>query len=174
MPAKPYESERLILSQTDLDDAEVVLAVMNTPKWIQFIGDRNVRSIEEAKAYIEAKYLPQLHRLGYSNFTLIRKSDGVNMGFCGLYDREGVEGLDIGFALLPEHEGKGYAYEASRELLDRALGEWEISVVSAITTKDNTASQRLLEKLGLNRIGFITLPKDTEELLLYRIQRGNT
>ncbi|HSO86523.1 MAG TPA: GNAT family N-acetyltransferase, partial [Draconibacterium sp.] len=62
---------------------------------------------EDAKQYIKNKIRPQLEKLGFANYTLIRKSDGLKIGSCGLYDREGVEGIDIGFALLPAFEGLG-------------------------------------------------------------------
>lgn len=162
-----YETERLILRPTTTEDADYVLAVMNTPKWLQYIGDRKVYSREAAEQYIKDKMLPQYHRLGYSNNTVIRKSDGVKMGSCGLYDREGLEGVDIGFAFLPEYEGYGYALEAAQKIIALATTEWNIPKISAITTKDNLSSQRLLEKLGLQSQGITQLPGDAEELLLY-------
>ena len=90
---KTFETERLILRPTTVDDAKMILDLLNSPKWIQNIGDRNVNNLDEAKAYIEAKIKPQLRRLGYSNYTLIRKSDNQKVGSCGLYDREGLEGV---------------------------------------------------------------------------------
>ena len=164
-----YETERLILRPTTTEDADYVLAVMNTPKWLKYIGDRKVYSREAAEQYIKDKMLPQYHRLGYSNNTVIRKSDGVKMGSCGLYDREGLEGVDIGFAFLPEYEGHGYALEAAQKIIALATTEWNIPKISAITTKDNLSSQRLLEKLGLQSKGITQLPGDAEELLLYEL-----
>jgi len=107
---KEFETERLIIKPTSEKDGEFIFELLNTPKWIEFIGDRNVKSVEDAKEYIQNKMTSQLERLGYSNYTLIKKPDGVKIGTCGLYDREGLEGIDIGFAFLPEYEKKGYAY----------------------------------------------------------------
>ncbi|UNZ00162.1 GNAT family N-acetyltransferase [Zhouia spongiae] len=164
---KTYETERLILKPTDTGDAAFIFKLMNTPKFIKYIGDRGVNSIDAATAYIEERMTPQLKHLGYSNYTLIRKSDGKKAGTCGLYDREGLEGIDIGFAFLPEYEKTGYAYEASDKLKELAFTEFGIERLNAITTKDNFASQRLLEKLGLKYEGTVKLPDDREELLLY-------
>ena len=144
-----FETERLLLKPTSEEDAVFILALMNTPKWLQYIGDRKVRSLEDAKEYIKTKMLPQLKRLGFSNYTIIRKSDQVKVGTCGLYDREGLEGIDIGFALLPEYERQGYAFEAAYKLKDVALHKFNIQPINAITSKGNSSSQRLLEKLGL-------------------------
>ncbi len=113
---KSFETDRLILKPTSIEDAAFILTLLNTPKWLKFIGDRKVRTLSEAKDYITIKMLPQLQRLGFSNYTVIRKSDHKRVGTCGLFDREGLEGIDIGFALLPDCEQKGYAYEAANEL----------------------------------------------------------
>ena len=168
---KSFETERLILKPTSEEDAEFVYHLLNTPKWIQYIGERNIKTVEIAKEYIKNKMIPQLGRLGYSNYTLIRKLDNVKVGTCGLYDRDGLEGIDIGFALLPEYEKKGYAFEAADKLKNIAFNEFDISEISAITTKDNISSQKLLEKLGLKLIGTTKIPNDEEELLLYRIEK---
>jgi [ribosomal protein S5]-alanine N-acetyltransferase len=166
-----FETERLIIRPTSEEDAEFIFALLNTPKWHKFIGDRNVTTVEKAREYIENKMLPQLERLGYSSYTLVRKADNVKIGNCGLYDREGLDGVDIGFAFLPEYEKQGYAYEAASRLKEAAIHEFGLNEISAITTKDNSASQRLLEKLGLSLTGTTKLPNSKEELLLYKTSK---
>ena len=168
---KVFETERLLLKPTSLADAEFIFELMNTPKWIEYIGDRNVKTIESAKAYIANKMMPQLQRLGYSNYTILRKSDDAKIGTCGLFDREGLEGIDIGFAFLPEYEKKGYAIEATNKLKDMAFNEFEIPELSAITAKNNGASQALLEKLGLKRSGTTKLPNDDEVVLVFKLKK---
>ncbi len=163
-----WETTRLLLRPTGVEDAEFILKLLNTPKWLKFVGDRQVHSEDEARVYIKKRMLPQLERLGYSNYTIIRKSDGNKLGCCGLYDREGLEGVDIGFALLPEYEKHGFALEASKELLRAAGEEFGIRKISGITAKDHYASQRLLEKLGLRCTGTVILPDEEEELLVYK------
>jgi len=170
-PYKTFETERLILRPTTEEDAPFVLELMNTPKWLQFIGDRNVKNLTDAKVYIAKKMRPQLQRQGYSNYTVVRKIDGAKMGSCGLYDREGLNGIDIGFAFLPEYEGKGYAYEASKRVLEAAFNEFGLTSIKAITTKSNKKSQHLLKKLGLTLLETKTLPNDTKELLVYSIAK---
>jgi [ribosomal protein S5]-alanine N-acetyltransferase len=164
---KSFRTERLILRPTSAEDAPFLVSLFNSPKWIQNIGARNVHSAEEAAAYIEQKMLPQREKLGYSTFTIIRQEDQEKVGLCGLYDREGLEGIDLGFALLPEHEGKGYAFEAANELKRAGVEEFGISQIRAITTKDNLATLKLLEKLGLKFSGIVKLPNDEREFVLY-------
>lgn len=167
--SKTYETERLFLSPTSIEDAAFVLELLNSPKWIQNIGDRKVHSLEDAEAYIRTKMLPQVQALGFGNYTLIRKSDGAKMGSSGLYNRDGIEGVDIGFAVLSEFEGKGYSFEAANKLMELAKGEFQLSKVSGITLKTNKASQGLLEKLGLKFSKMIQIPNDDEELMLYEL-----
>ncbi len=166
---KQFETERLTLRQMDISDAVFLVNVMNTPKWLKFIGDRNVHSEEDGVKYITDRVLSQYERLGYSNFTVIRKSDGAKVGVCGLYDRPGLEGIDIGFAFLPEYEGMGYGFEAASKIKDAAFNVFEIPKLCAITSKENVASQRLLEKIGLKPMGAIVLPGEEEEVLYYEI-----
>ncbi|MBK8444367.1 MAG: GNAT family N-acetyltransferase [Sphingobacteriales bacterium] len=164
-----FETERLLLRPTLPEDAPLILEMLNTPKWLEYIGDRHVHNLNEAEAYIQKRMLPQLQRSGYSNYTLILKHTHTKIGVCGLYDREGLEGIDIGFALLPQYEQQGFAYEATSRILRAAFENFNITVVQAITTHNNHASQRLLEKLGMQCIGTTRLPDDDEELLLYKL-----
>ena len=138
------ETERLLLRPTDVQDAAFIFELVNTPKWLRFIGDRNIHSVDDAKNMILEKMRPQLESHGFSNNTVIRKSDDVKLGTCGLYDQPGLEGIDIGFAFLPNHEGKGYGYEAASALLHKGLTKFGLKRVVAITLPENTASQNLL------------------------------
>ena len=165
-----FETPRLFLRPTAKEDAPFILELLNTPKWLQYIGDRNVKTLEDAKTYIKTKITPQLERLGFANYTVIRKSDGAKIGSCGLYDREGLEGIDIGFAFLPLYEKQGYAFESARKIKEAATHQFGITLLKAITAKENIASQKLLEKLGLQFSKTIRLAGDTESVLLYELQ----
>ncbi len=168
---KTFETERLFLRPTNSEDAEFIYNLMHTPKWIKFIGDRNVHSVEAAAWYIENKIQSQLKKLGFSNYTAIRKADGEKIGTCGLYDREGLEGVDLGFAFLPEYEGQGYGYETANRIKEAGLNEFNLKTLNAITLPDNVVSQRLLMKLGFKFVSMINVPNDDEELMLYQIRK---
>ena len=170
MEFKTFETERLILTPTQAADAEFIFELLNSPKWMQYIGDRNVKSVEEAENYIKNRMLPPLEKNGFSNYTVQRKTDLAKIGTCGLYDREGLDGVDIGFAFLPKFEKQGFAFEAASKLLCEAKNSFGLKTVTAFTTKDNYSSQKLLEKLGLKKSGFIRIPNDEEELLFYKIE----
>ena len=166
---KSFETEHLLLNPTSVEDAGYVLELLNSPKWLHYIGDRNVMSLDDAKKYVEERILPQLYELGYSNYTITLKSNGAKIGSCGLYKREGLEHVDIGFAFLPQYEKQGYAFESASKILEVANSELHLKKVLAITTQENTDSQKLLEKLGLKFQKIIRIPNDEEDLMLYEI-----
>jgi [ribosomal protein S5]-alanine N-acetyltransferase len=168
---KTFETERLLLRPTSEADASFLLELLNMPKFLLHIGDRKVRTLEDAERYVQSRINIQLERLGYSSYTVVRKSDGAKIGTCGLYDREGLEGVDIGFAFLPLYEKQGYAHEAAYAVLNAGFNVFHLECIQAITTVYNTDSQKLLEKLGLQYIEMVRIPNDDEELMLYRIDK---
>lgn len=166
---KIFETERLILRPTTLEDAPFILALLNSPKWLQFIGDRQVHSIEDAEKYIRDRMLSQYERLGFGNCTLITKQDGSRIGNCGLYAREGIDAVDIGFALLPEFEGFGYGKEAAEKLIAAAFEDFGQPKVGGIVVEGNRVSRRLLEWLGLTFEKNFRFPNSDEDLMYYSI-----
>lgn len=170
-PYCTFETERLLLRPTTLADAPFLLELLNSPKWLQYIGNRNVSTITDAQSYIRTRIIPQFERLGYGNYTVTRKQDGASLGNCGLYCRAGLSNPDIGFAFLPQHEGQGYAFEAATRLKEAAFTTFALPALGAITAQDNLASQRLLRKLGLRYIKLLQLPNDPEMLMYYEAQR---
>ena len=168
---KSFISKRLIIRPTSKQDDELVYKLMNSPKFIKYVSDRNIDSINDASNYIKVKMLPQLYLMGYSSYTLINKSIGDKIGICGLYNRAGVDGIDIGFSILPHFERLGYAYESSSRLIKGAFEELEIEEIKAITNQDNISSKNLLKKLGFKLIGKTILPDEKEELLIFEIKK---
>ena len=164
---KSFESQRLWLRPTSIADAEFILELFNSPKWLQHIGDRNIFSVADAKHYIVHKMHPQFQQLGFGNYTISTKANNLKVGICGLYDREGLEGIDIGFALLPQFEGQGYALEACTTLQRAAREVFAITDLKGITTKVNKPSQAILLKMGLRYRHDIKLTKDGETLMLF-------
>lgn len=169
MEHKIFQTERLTLKPVSTDDVELIYRLYNEPKFIEFIGDRNIRTLEAAEKFITEKFLPHIKQFGFGNYVIIRKSDGEKLGTVGVFGREGLDVHDIGFALLPEFEGEGYAFEAANRLFEAAFSELGLKKISAITTHGNFRSQKLIEKLGLKFIKTVRLPGDDEELRYYEI-----
>jgi [ribosomal protein S5]-alanine N-acetyltransferase len=161
-----FETERLRLRPTDESDAAFILTLFHTPKWVQFIGKREVYTLEDAADYIREKMLRQLATHGFGNYTVIRKTDGAKLGTCGLFDRPGMDGIDIGFAFLPEFERQGYAFESAMYLKSISRTHFRLPFISGITTPDNLSSRRLLEKIGLRLVE--TKVIDETEMLVFR------
>lgn len=163
-----FETQRLFIRPTSEEDADLIFQLMNAPKFLKFVGDRRIYSIPDALKYIQTNMLPQLYNLGYSNYSLIEKISGDKIGICGIYDRDGLDGVEIGFGLLPKYEGSGYAYESSSRLIKAGFEEFEIQEIKAIVSKQNISSQRLLEKLGFEFNDLIKLPNEEVEVLQYK------
>ena len=167
---KKYETERLIIKPTNTEDAKFIFEIMNTPKYYKYIGDRNIKSLEDAENYIKNRMLLQYEKVGFGNFTIILKSDDSKIGFCGIYVRPSLETPDIGFAFFEEYEGKGYAYEASSLLKQLAKTEFGLQKLSGITVEYNHSSRKLLEKLGLKFQKKFFMEGDPEELMYYETE----
>jgi len=164
---KSYETERLILKPAEVQDANFFLELYNMPSFIQYIGDRNLRTKEDAENYITSRFLPQIEKLGFGNYVVILKEDNTKIGAVGIFEREGLDVLDIGFSFLEKYEGKGYAYESANKLKEVAATDFGVHKISAITTKDNFSSQKLIERLGLKFQKMVTIPEDDVELMYY-------
>lgn len=162
------ETERLVLRRLTVDDAAFVLRLLNEPSWLRFIGDRGVRTLEDARRYILEGPVDMYERLGFGIYaTTLKEDDKAPIGICGLVKRAGLDDVDIGFALLPEHWGKGYASEAAAAVMDYAKGVVGLKRVVAITSLDNETSARLLGKIGLRFERIIRLTEGGEELRLF-------
>nr|WP_315031524.1 GNAT family N-acetyltransferase [uncultured Chryseobacterium sp.] len=165
-----YETERLIIRPISQEDGELIFELYNTPKFIQYIGDRGIKSLADADHYIKNRFLPQIERLGYGNYVVITKEDNHKIGAVGIFEREGLEIVDIGYSLLEKFEGKGYAFEAAQTVKSIGMEEFGLPKISAIISKDNIGSQKLIEKLGLKFQKYVTLPGETEELNYYETE----
>lgn len=163
------KTERLILREVQPNDASFVFQLLNDPGWIQNIGDRNIRSIEAAKTYIEQNIIKAYVEKGYGMW-LVVSLDGdkeTPIGQCGLVKREWLDNIEIGFAFLQAYCGKGYGYESSKAVMDYAKNKLLIKELVAITAAENIASQKLLNKLGLTYEKTIKYEDDGEEVLYF-------
>lgn len=161
------ETERLKLRAFTLDDTAFIIELLNSRGWLRFIGDRNVRTIEQAAAYLENGPLKSYAQHGFGLSLVEKKDDGRPIGMCGIIWRSNLEHPDIGFAFLPEFEGQGYAFEMASATLSYATHTLHLPKIAAITLPANSRSIRLLEKIGLRFVRAFSFPDDKEELLLY-------
>ena len=142
------DTERLALRRLEPHDAPFILALLNDPGWIRYIGDRGVRTVEAAREYLEARMLAQYEKYGFGLWLVESRPGGEPMGICGLVKRDNLPDPDLGFAFMPGYRGKGYAYESALAVRDHATRALGIPRLLAITSPANHASARLLRKLG--------------------------
>ena len=160
------ETERLFLRGFDVADAEFILALLNEPSFLRYIGDKKVRTVEDATQYILNGPVASYERNGFGLCRVELKEAHTPIGMCGLLKREELPDPDIGFAFLPDFWNKGFALEAAAAVLKDARERLKLKRVLAITNQDNEASIRLLQKLGLQIEGVIKMSTDSAELFL--------
>lgn len=142
------ESRRLVLRRLCEDDHAFLLDLLNQPSFVRFIGDRGVRTADQARKYVRDGPLASYARHGFGLLCVELRRGGAPIGICGLLKRDVLVDPDLGFAFLPDYWGRGYAQEAAQAVLAAARDRLGLRRVAAITQPDNAASIRLLEKLG--------------------------
>jgi RimJ/RimL family protein N-acetyltransferase len=166
-PMKVLETDRLMLRRFVLEDAAFVLELVNDPSWIQFIGDRRVATLDDARAYIENGPFEMYRRLDFGLWVVTRKEDGERMGMCGLIKRDLLKDVDIGYAFLPKFRGQGYAKESAAAVLAHGHRVLGLQRIVAITAPENHRSSKLLCAIGMRLDQVFRLPGEDEDTLMF-------
>jgi RimJ/RimL family protein N-acetyltransferase len=164
------ETERLRLREFTPEDASFIIELVNSPGWLKYIGDRNIKTTDQARAYLENGPIKSYHDNGFGLWMVENKVINTPIGMCGILKRETLEHLGLGFAFLPEYMGKGYAFEAATATLTFAKEKLNVQTLCAITVPDNQNSIKLLQKVGMRFNNRICFPNNPEELLMYRVR----
>ena len=163
------ETDRLTLRRMKLEDAAFIFRLVNEPAWLRFIGDKNVRSLEDARRYIQNGPFDMYARFGFGLFVVELKASGEPIGACGLIKRDTLPDVDLGYALLSQFWGQGFAREAAMAVLAYGHREHGLQRIVAITSPDNVSSARVLEKCGMHFERSLMLAPDNE-VKLFAIQ----
>jgi len=142
------ETERLRLRMFTIADAGFVLELLNTPSWLQYIGDRGIKTLEQAQTYLANGPIMSYTAYGFGLYLVELRDKGIPIGMCGLLKRNYLDHMDIGYALLPAYEGQGYALEIAAATMNYAFTKLHLMHMAAITDTGNERSVKLLEKLG--------------------------
>lgn len=143
------QTERLTLCHLTVNDAPFIFELLNDPDFLNFIGDRGIRTPNDAKNYIQTGPINSYEQHGFGLYLVRLKEGKTPTGLCGLLKRETLDDVDIGYAFLPEFRGKGYAFESAAAILKYGRTVLHLDRIVAITSPDNLASIKVLEKLGL-------------------------
>jgi RimJ/RimL family protein N-acetyltransferase len=161
------ETPRLVLREFTHEDDAFVLRLLNEPSWLRFIGDRGVRTLPDARRYLDDGPRRSYARNGFGLWCVVPKGGDAPVGMCGLIRRDTLPDVDVGFAFLPEAWGRGYARESAAAVLDHARDVLGLGRVLAITDPENAASIRVLERVGMRREGTVRMPGESIDLLLF-------
>lgn len=161
------ETERLKLRQFLLADAPFILTLLNEPSFLRYIGDKKVRNLEEAEQYILSGPIASYEQNGFGLYLVTIKESGIPIGTCGLIKRPELDDVDIGFAFLPDFWNQGFASEAAARVLKHGYETLQLKRIVAITSLDNDASIKLLQRMGFAFEDNISLAKDREQVRLF-------
>jgi len=164
---KVLETDRLTLRHLSTGDAEFVLELLNEPSFIRYIGDKQIRTLDDARRYVLDGPMKSYETYGFGLNLVELKSEGKPIGICGLLKRDTLPEPDIGFAFLPAFWNQGYAFEAAAAIMTHARASLGVERVLAITTPDNEASAKLLGKIGLRFDRLVKLSEDAAEVKLF-------
>lgn len=163
------QTVRLTVRHFDRGDAPFILELLNEPSWVQYIGDKGIRTLSDAERYIQDVLLAMYARLGFGLYLVELTGSGESLGMCGLVKRDSLQDVDLGFAFLPRSWGRGYAYESAAAIMSHAKLRLGLNRLVAITLPTNQAASKLLRKLGFAPERLITATAGGEELMLYSI-----
>jgi RimJ/RimL family protein N-acetyltransferase len=161
------ETERLLLRQFSLEDAEFILTLLNEPSFLRYIGDKKVRNLDDAQQYILNGPIASYKQNGFGLYLVELKESGAPIGMCGLIKREELPDVDIGFAFLPDYWSRGLAFEAATAVMKYAEQTLKLKRIVAITSPDNDASIKLLQRIGFMFERVVALGKGREPVKLF-------
>ena len=163
------ETDRLVLRPLTLDDAGMMLELLNDPDFLRYIGDRGVRTQADAREYILKGPMEMYAQRGFGPYLVERKADGAALGICGLIKRDFLVDVDLGFAFLPAYRSQGYAYESSVAVLAHAREALRMRRLVALVDPDNGRSAGLLERLGFYPEGTVRFPGEEKDVLQFAV-----
>ncbi len=167
MPRPVIETDRLTLRKFTEDDAAFILRLLNEPSFLEYVGDKGVRTLDDARQYIREGPVASYKQHGFGLYLVQHDKDGSSIGMCGLLKRDTLDDPDIGFGFIPEFWSQGFATEAARAVLDRAKSQHGLSRVVAITASHNSASIQVLKNIGLRFEKTLCLSEGSPEIFLF-------
>jgi RimJ/RimL family protein N-acetyltransferase len=162
------ETERLSLREFNTADAAFIIQLLNSEGWLKFIGDRHIKTIEQAENYLTNGPMKSYSVNGFGLSMVELKNTHTPIGMCGLIKRDNLPDIDIGFAFLEEFMGNGYAFEIAQATINFAKESLKKETILAITIPTNVRSINLLKKIGMKFEKNFSFEGSTEELMLFR------
>lgn len=167
------ETDRLTLRRISSADAEFIVELLTDPAFLRFIGDRGVRSVDDAHRYIQNGPVESYERHGFGLYLVELKGDATPIGMCGLLKRESLSDVDLGYAFLPAFRGRGYALEAAAAVMDYGRKTVGLERIVAVVSPDNDGSIRVLERLGFRYERPVRMSADEPEIALFSCDAGS-
>ena len=163
-------TDRLHLRHIETEDAGFILGLLTEPAFLKYVGDKEVRDLDTAQSYILQGPIASYETYGFGLYLVELLDSSEPIGICGLLKRSFLENADLGFALMPDHRGHGYAFEAAQATIDLARNTLKLPKLVAFTAGNNIRSVKLLQKLGMSFDKLIALPGSDKEVKLFSLR----
>lgn len=164
------ETDRLSLSRLSCDDCEFIFELVNEPSFRQYIGDKGISNLHDAREYLKKSFIGHYQKHGFGLYQVSRRTDERPLGICGLVKRDEFDCPDLGFAFMKAYWSNGYAYESSVAVLDYGWRGLGLKRIIAMADGENRSSTRLLDKLGFEFERMARMPGETEDVRLYALE----
>jgi ribosomal-protein-alanine N-acetyltransferase len=146
-----FETPRLILRRFTEDDAPLIFQLNSDPEILRYVHEPTLESVEQAKDIICNIILPQYpNNLG--RWAIHTKNNNEFIGWCGLKYRPDLDEIDLGYRLVKQAWGKGFATEAAQHTLDYGFNTLHLAIITGRAHIENIASIKVLEKIGMRFI----------------------
>ena len=166
------ETRRLSVRRLTLDDAPFIWELLNDADFVRFVGDRGVRTVDDARDYLTKGPLEMYERLGFGLWCVELRTTQTPIGICGLLKREWLDDVDLGFAFLPDFRGEGYAFEAASAVIGHGFDHLALPRMAAIVSPGNVKSDKLLARLGMQFRSMVRAPESGNDVRLLTIGIG--
>lgn len=167
---KVLETNRLVIRHLTLNDSDFIIELLNDPAFIKNIGDKKVRTVQDAHKYILDGPVTSYEKNGFGLYLVVLKESALPIGICGLIKRDILENVDVGFAFLPAFRGKGYAFESASAVVELGRSKFGLEKIVGVTVPGNTGSIAVLEKLGMRFEKMVKMNENEPEIRLYSIE----
>lgn len=166
------ETQRLILRDFTLDDVPQLAPILGDPRVMKF-SPKGVLSVAETQEKIE-EFIALHQNHGFSKWAVIFKATNQLIGYCGiaLEHIDGVDEPEVGYRLAPAFWGQGLATEAAKPAIHYGVDQLQLPYLLGIVEPPNTASVKILKKLGL--VYDRTTILHDSEVDIYRINYSNS
>jgi len=165
------ETKRLVLREVTREDVDDMFRLHSNVLVGKYTGEPPITSKEEMMRAIDER-VHLYKKVGYGRWPTFLKDGMQFIGWAGLAYLPEFDEIDLGYRFLPEFWGMGFATEASEAILKYGFGKLDLERIVAIAMKENKASIRVMEKVGMAFDKFAPYDPGGEDVAWYQCDKS--